>query len=43
MIFGEFYKISVFIEKKKNERKRKKNLHGLGPAQLAQLQGFSPG
>jgi hypothetical protein len=23
--------------------KKKKNLHGLGPAQLTQLQGFSPG
>ena len=30
MIFGEFCKISVFVEKDKNEKKEK-GLHGLDP------------
>ena len=32
MGFGEFCKISSFIEKDKNQRKEKKGLHELGPA-----------
>jgi hypothetical protein len=32
MIFGEFCKISLFIEKKKNKEKEKKGSYGLGPA-----------
>jgi hypothetical protein len=49
MIFGEFYKISVFIEKKKNERKRKKTCMGLvqlnwpNCKDLAQVERSPPG
>jgi hypothetical protein len=43
MIFHEFCKIFVFIEKEKNERKGKKlALAGPTTTKLAQLQGFSP-
>jgi hypothetical protein len=46
MIFSEFCKIFVFIEKGKNQRKEKKKacMGFVQPiTKLAQLQGFSPG
>jgi hypothetical protein len=42
MIFGEFCKISLFIEKRKTKKRKKKALMGLvqPTTKLIQLQGF---